>query len=329
MKQKIKNISVAFIKILIAITLIYWLISSGKIDFSVTRFLLNPWLAFFALGLTFLNLFCASERWRLLLKSQNILNTRLKTFQLSSIGLLFNFVMPGGVGGDVIKVFYAIKDSSDKKIEALNTVLLDRVIGLYTMILFGFASMLLDLKILQTSLKLHSIFLFLLALTFISSLGLFLLFNQNQKVKETLLKYLKFLPHHQKFQKLYLNLNLYGKNLKVIAQCICLSFFAQLAAILLMVGIGTQLGYQIPLTTYFIAIPLGFIITAIPISPGGVGVGQAAFLYLFNLFTQQETPIGPTLVTSLQILQFVFGLYGAYIFVRMKKQKTFEQLQGA
>jgi hypothetical protein len=58
-------------------------------------------------------------------------------------------------------------------------------------------------------------------------------------------------------------------------------------------------------------------------------VGQAAFLYLFNLFTQQETPIGPTLVTSLQILQFVFGLYGAYIFVRMKKQKTFEQLQGA
>lgn len=329
MKQKIKNVSIALIKILIAVALIFWLVSSGKIDFSVTRFLLNPWLAFFALGLTFLNLFCASERWRLLLKSQNIINTRLKTFQLSSIGLLFNFVMPGGVGGDVIKVFYAIKDAADKKIEALNTVLLDRVIGLYTMILFGFAAIVLDFNEIQDSIKLRSIFYFLLALTFISSLGLFLLFYQNSRMKDFILKYLKYLPHHQRFQKLYLNLNLYGKNIKVLIQCLVLSLLAQLSAILLMVGIGIQLGYQIPLTTYFTAIPLGFIITAIPISPGGVGVGQAAFLYLFNLFTQQETPIGPTLVTSLQILQFVYGLYGAYIFIRFKKQKTFEQFQGA
>ena len=40
---------------------------------------------------------------------------------------------------------------------------------------------------------------------------------------------------------------------------------------------------EIPWSTFFLVVPLGLVATAIPISPAGIGVGQAAFFALFQL----------------------------------------------
>jgi uncharacterized membrane protein YbhN (UPF0104 family) len=76
---------------------------------------------------------------------------------------------------------------------------------------------------------------------------------------------------------------------------------------------------DIPFAAYFFVVPLGFIATAVPISPAGVGVGQMAFLFLFNTYLGYKTSLGPTAITILQVLQFVFGLVGAWFFIRRKE----------
>jgi uncharacterized membrane protein YbhN (UPF0104 family) len=72
--------------------------------------------------------------------------------------------------------------------------------------------------------------------------------------------------------------------------------------------------------TYFLVAPLGFMATAIPISPAGVGVGQAAFYYLFNLYSGEKTDLGPTVITAYQVALFAFGVVGAVFYLQRKEK---------
>ena len=113
--------------------------------------------------------------------------------------------------------------------------------------------------------------------------------------------------------------------MKALSLAFLLSLVAQGAAIVFFWWVGQMMGLtEIPISTYIIVVPLGFIVTALPLAPAGIGVGQAAFLFLFNLVTGEPTPLGATAVTLFQMSVFAFGLLGALFYLRQR-----EQLQGA
>jgi glycosyltransferase 2 family protein len=66
-------------------------------------------------------------------------------------------------------------------------------------------------------------------------------------------------------------------------------------------------------------VPLGFIIMALPISVAGVGIGQAAFFFLFKAYTGHESQIGPNGITAYQLLQLALGLIGAVMYLQRRK----------
>lgn len=76
----------------------------------------------------------AALRWQILLRVQGVHLTFWRVARLMMIGILFNPLMPGGTGGDVIKIFYLIKETPGKKVQALLAVLIDRLIGLFGLI---------------------------------------------------------------------------------------------------------------------------------------------------------------------------------------------------
>ena len=71
-----------------------------------------------------------ATRWLVLLRVQNIHIPWVRLVRLLMIGIFFNQVMPGGTGGDVVKIFYLLKETPNKKTQALLAVLMDRPIGL-------------------------------------------------------------------------------------------------------------------------------------------------------------------------------------------------------
>ena len=76
----------------------------------------------------------AGFRWRILLRIQGIHLGWGRLSMLLLIGVFFNYFIPGGTGGDVVKIFYLLKETPGKRSAALLTVLMDRLVGLIALI---------------------------------------------------------------------------------------------------------------------------------------------------------------------------------------------------
>lgn len=311
-----KNKLIQSFKILFAVGLIYWLWNSGKLNFSSLKYFLAPQWAFLGLSLIGINLFIGSERWRLLLKTQNRPTTSLSAFKLSMIGMFFNYAMPGGVGGDVVKAYYFHKDHSNSKVISVTSILIDRILGLYAMLLMGLIVMIYDYNHIATIPELQSLFYVVTLVTVGASLGLFLVFSSQVHRAGHLQKLIQKLPMADRLQRLYTSCYQYGRSPSDLLKVILLSWVGQAFSIFFLILAGTLSGATAPWATYFLVAPLGFIAIGLPLTPAGVGIGQAAFYVLFNLYLGNVSTLGPTIITALQVGQFFWGLGGAVIYLR-------------
>lgn len=318
------------VKILVAFGIIFWLVEQGKFNISQLRsFLIWDFLLIAIVG-TGLNLFLISERWRMLLTTQNSHPKSFELFKLTLIGIFFNFAMPGGVGGDVVKAFYFYKDHPQSKATAISSVFVDRLLGLYTMIFMALLAMIYDIKHVMNIDVLRNLFYFFGLIFIAFNFGLFFLFSKNPKLSTFVLTVLGKLPLKEKFLKLYMSGQQYGTQRILLVKVFLLSFLSQTCAISIIYLIGhySTFGADVAIGTYFLVTPIGFMATAIPISPAGVGVGQAAFYFLFNLYLGRTTELGPLVITVYQLLSLFFGLIGAYFYlVKSKKKDTLDAME--
>ena len=235
--------------------------------------------------------------------------------------------MPGGVGGDVIKAFYFSKDYPDSKTIAITSVLIDRVLGLYSMVIFALVSMTYDLAHIEKIPTLHNLFFAVMALFLGFTLALSLLFSIQLYNTGKLHSLLRNFPFSDKLLKLYESFHLYGQEGRTVLKSILLSLMSQFVAIFFLFFVAQAIGFKdISLQTFLIVAPIGFMATAIPISPAGVGVGQAAFYYLFSIYSGQEGDVGAITITALQVANFIFGLFGAYFYIVRKNQQPHESI---
>ena len=78
---------------------------------------------------------CALVRWGLLLRAQGIVLGWWRVAQVYFIGNFFNLFLLGSTGGDVIKIFYTLREAGkERRTAAFLTVVMDRVIGLSALI---------------------------------------------------------------------------------------------------------------------------------------------------------------------------------------------------
>lgn len=93
----------------------------------------------------------AAYRWYYLLRQIAVEMPFMVVLRLAMIGQFFNLFVPGGVGGDLIKAVYLRKESGDRYPEAVLTVLLDRVLGLFGLLLLGLVGVALNPSLLTDS----------------------------------------------------------------------------------------------------------------------------------------------------------------------------------
>jgi len=82
-------------------------------------------------------LLIVSWRWRMLLAVHDVHMRYWRTFELTMIGQFFSTVGVGTTGGDVFKIFYVARAVPQKKAAVAFTVVVDRVIGLVALLVFG------------------------------------------------------------------------------------------------------------------------------------------------------------------------------------------------
>lgn len=97
---------------------------------------------FSALVLTYL-------RWYLLVWAQDLPFRVQDALRLGFIGYLFNYVAPGAVGGDLIKASMIAREQTERRLVAVATVFLDRVVGLVGLLVLGAVMMLFPSPVLE------------------------------------------------------------------------------------------------------------------------------------------------------------------------------------
>jgi uncharacterized protein (TIRG00374 family) len=318
---KVKSSLITLLKFIFSAGVITWLVESGKFDFASLIHLLQPSTLLIAIALTVTNLILCNERWLCLLQAKGIHLSRMAAWRLTTIGSFFNFVVPGGVGGDVIKGYYIAREHPSQRLDSVITVAMDRLIGLYTMVLMAIFVMLSNWQQVIGHSDLLYIFYFLFTLGIVFSIFWGVVFSQRLSGLAWLDSFLQKIPHGHRVFKLLKSFSTYAKEKRIFFKTLLISFFAQCFSVFLFIFISSSLGYSnVPFSTYFFVVPIGFMITAIPISPAGIGIGQAAFYYLFNLALGTKSSLGATTVTAFQCLQFLTGLMGAWYYITVRKE---------
>lgn len=327
MKLLSRDILIQILKFVFAFGLIGLLIYHGQLDLSLLKELLAPQYSILLLALAGVSIVILNYRWLLLMQERGLDTNFQKSFPVYLIGIFFNYALPGSVGGDVVKAYYVAQDFRPRRADAVATVLVDRILGLYSMLIISLAVILANLGFVMSEPKLVAVsltvgaFFLLVTLFFCVALSRWL---RDLVGFET---FLEKMPLGDKLNKAYLLIHAYRDHLGVLYKSLLLSVVSQVVTIIFMYVVGQAIGEgHIGWSTYFFAVPIGFIASAIPLAPAGIGVGQMAFLFLFQVFSGEQTPLGQTAITAFQIALLLWGFLGAYFYLRRKKP-VFDEVQ--
>lgn len=321
MSKYLKQALILSLKTGLAVGLIVWFVRNGSLDLKMILQILTPVRVAVVLALVGAQIFINNYRWQLLMQAQGLIVSSAKTFPLSLIGMFFNYAMPGGVGGDVVKGYYLIQKHPDFRAGAIISIFMDRMIGFFIMIMTAAIALIWKWQTVLQSDALTSLAtgVILLAAAFIG----FFIFSLSRRVQN--FGFVKFvfekIPLGKTIERVYVRLHAFRSHLPTLYKAFALSFFAQFGTIIAVALIGQWAGVnELALGDYMFLVPLGTVATAIPISPAGIGVGQAAFYFLFNSALGHKSPLGPIAITTLQVAQFAWGLIGAFFYLRRRPQ---------
>jgi uncharacterized membrane protein YbhN (UPF0104 family) len=102
----------------------------------------------------------------------------------------------------------------------------------------------------------------------------------------------------------------YARNLSLIRTVLGISFLSQGLILVSFILLGITLDMGVPLMSYLVLVPLGLLVTAVPIAPAGLGVGQVAFLALFRMAGSSQ---GANLFTLYMAACVLINLVGALL----------------
>jgi uncharacterized membrane protein YbhN (UPF0104 family) len=258
---------------------IWALIHSGALQPRLVgeAFVRHPGLLTAALGI-YLTLVIAAAwgRWYLLLRMAGLKVGAGRIFSLHMIGIFFNSLIPGGTGGDLVKGYYLFQEHEDKeKALALTTLAMDRFIGLYALLCVAMAMTAANVGLWQGSPSLRANSLFY-ACVFLAATAMVALFFSPWS--DFLLKHPRAgrLPGGRIFRSLAESLVVYRDRPWALLLPLLLGITVDCGLILLYYFCARSLGMELPLRVHGFVVPTLTMINGIPISPSGLGVGEAA-----------------------------------------------------
>jgi len=275
----LKTLFVNSAKLAVAVALIYWLISSGKLDFSLLASLKeHPVAVATACLLSVLNFFLISIRWKSILRSRSSVRIpNLGLLKTTWIGQFFSSVLPGSVSGDLVKIFYIQKyDDAFSKKFVFATILIDRIMGLCGLILLvGLSSLAFGSHIRSNAPAMGTLlnFNYVLSLVVILSFGIFFFFHDKMRRLLTIIRIPKLLTLWDDL------VSIKSKMMRAIGLSIIVQFIGVLIFWFL---IQPFVDGKMDFIQALAFIPLGLMTLALPVAPSGLGVGHAIFQKLFE-----------------------------------------------
>lgn len=275
--------------------------------------------------------FFAGLRWLVLLRVQGINLRKTRLMALVMIGLFFNFFAPGGTGGDMVKVFYLLKETPGQRAAALLSVIVDRLIGLVSLIVLAATFLAVEWQWLNSTPRTaHYVEIALLILAASSAA---LVFSFVISGMGWVHKLPARFPGREKLAELARGYNLYGRAWRNSLLALFLSIVVHLGYFLTYFCAAkafTSPTTRIPSWSEFLAIaPVVDTIVALPISIGGMGVREGLFQIFLGDLCGVIKGVAFAISSSGYLLTLCWGLVGAliYLFYRPSEHARMSQMR--
>lgn len=313
-----KRALITALQLALTIGIVWWVFrdSAKRAEIAATLARADArWLLAGLLGYGFVELI-ATLRWQLLLRVQDIQLSFRRVFALTMVGVFFNFFIPGGTGGDAVKIFYLVKETPGRRGKALLSVLVDRLIGLLALIVF--AGLLIAWKwhwLFSAPGTAHWIWIALAVLggglSFIGASFVVTEFGLVHRLPARM-------PGRDKFAELALAYGVYGRAWRpgfaafVLSLAAHAGFFGVFYCALRALAPPEM---QVPTLTQFMAImPIIGTITSLPISLGGVGWREMLFETFFVGLCATSAGVAVAISSAGFLLLLAWGLVGGVIY---------------
>lgn len=266
-------------KIGVMIMVMAWLISQADM-MQLTNILsaIDLFWLFVAAGMHLFAIIVGSIRWWLLFRNTEYCRYR-QIVPSYAIGLFFNHVLPTGLGGDAVRIMHLTKQGFGAK-GLVSSVLLDRGIGFIVIIIMG-ATMLLLASPFDLDAKDKML---LTGLLIAISMGGIIVFSPLIK---TFLERIRPKVEHIGIARVLLDIlsicYAYRKAKHLIFAASLMSLLMQTLVIFTYFLLGVSIGIELNLISYFAIVPMVFLATSVPISPGGLGVREGTMVALLTL----------------------------------------------
>jgi uncharacterized protein (TIRG00374 family) len=280
MKRALKALLVVA-KSLLAAALLYWVFS--RVSWPSFRAALQG-LRFgyvaAAVAVQLLFMVLLSVRWWLLLRTAAIPMPFREANRLNFLGIFFSTFMPGSVGGDVVKGWAAARRSPNKA-AAVVSIVLDRLLGLFAFALLAALACGAALAIGRDPGQLRPALISagVLAAGVVGGLSVLLSARLRSLFRlRAIAQRLKLTRYTESAGEAA---RLYEHHLLRLAWPAALSLLATLVMVSSFALLGSAVRLPTPWTSYFLYVPLIMIISAVPLTPGGLGVVEQLYLFYF------------------------------------------------
>jgi glycosyltransferase 2 family protein len=321
--ESARRVLLMLLRIAIGAGLLAYLAKSGVIDVRALSKLFTSWrITLTAVTLLLVDSALMSVRLSWLFRPQG-LNLRFGTsLKLALVGFFFSTFLPGAAGGDLSKLFYTTRGSGGRRIEIMTVVLLDRAIGLFSLLLLPLIFAPMFTQTLRSEFALRGLLLTLGLLALGVAVGFFLCLFSDPFISCLPSGVRNRLTKNRVIRQVRGAIAKYRKNLSILCAAVGLSLLANLSLVFVTILGAAALALVSWTPRMFLVIPIGHIVNSLPLTPGGLGVGETAFSALFNLLGLRG---GAEALLCTRIWMAMIGLIGFVFYLHGVSRKVFDE----
>jgi uncharacterized protein (TIRG00374 family) len=293
--------------------------------------LVNPLAFALSTVLMGATIFLGVLRWRLVLRVQGLELPLVRTGEISLIAHFFNSFLLGSTGGDLMKAYYAARETHHKKTEAVTTVFADRLIGLFSMLLFACLMMLPNLALLFNHDRLAAIAWLVVAMWLACGLLVYLAFwGGLTKRWPAARTWFRTLPRGETLERSLESCRQFGQHGAFLARTAAISMALNALCVLQVMTLAWGLNLNISPLALFVIVPVIICVSALPITPSGLGVRENLFVLMLAV---PEINVGETQALSLSLLayagSFIWSLIGGMVYVSVRESQHLAEVTDA
>jgi uncharacterized protein (TIRG00374 family) len=286
-----------------------------KLDVGIVSlvWLANPYLLIFSVLIFPATYLITSYRWHELLKALDIRLGLARTFVLTMVGAFYNTFMPGSTGGDVLKAYYASKQTTHRT-RAVLSVIIDRVIGLLGLVIMG--GVMASIQYLRSphpddpaTRACRQVAIGSAVILAGVLFGIVIFFQTTLRGLLGVDYLLSKLPMQKQVQNAIQVMRIYKRRPGLVLGALLITFPVHITVVISAMLAGMAFGLPIPPLYYFVVVPVVVLAGAIPISPQGAGVME---FFAIHLTKQHGVTVGQAfaLAMSIRLVQMAWNLTG-------------------